>query len=245
MRFGRCILALMLALAGCGERPVERTEWVQMGTIAAVQARGPVTFELVDAVRESLDGLEKLLNIHDLSSEICSLATLSDDEVLARCSAAVRPCYAAAFALSKETVGAFNPRWKGANTLDLGAIAKGFSLDEAAKRLTPSVPTLLDLGGNLKACKGTWRVGVKSGGSFVLKEGEACATSANYYRDGHIRDGRTGGVVTGAVYSVTVIHPTSAMMADGLSTTLFVLGREKGESFLRQHYPEARVVWTE
>ena len=49
--------------------------------------------------------------------------------------------------------------------------------------------------------------------------------------------------VTNGVYSVTVIHPKSAMLADGLSTTLFILGREKGEEFLKNHYPEARAVW--
>ena len=49
--------------------------------------------------------------------------------------------------------------------------------------------------------------------------------------------------VTNAVYSVTVIHPSSAMIADGLSTVLFVLGREKGEAFLKKHYPEAEAVW--
>ena len=102
---------------------------------------------------------------------------------------------------------------------------------------------LIDLGGNLKAVKGDWTVGIKDGESFVLHEGEACATSARYYRGSHIKDGRTGADVTNGVYSVTVVHPKSAMLADGLSTTLFILGREKGEAFLKKHYPEARAVW--
>ena len=102
---------------------------------------------------------------------------------------------------------------------------------------------LIDLGGNLKAVKGDWTVGIKGGGSFVLREGEACATSARYYRGGHIKDGRTGAEITNGVYSVTVFHPKSAMLADGLSTTLFILGREKGEAFLKKHYSEARAVW--
>jgi thiamine biosynthesis lipoprotein ApbE len=33
------------------------------------------------------------------------------------------------------------------------------------------------------------------------------------------------------------------MLADGLSTTLFVLGKRGGEKFLRKYYPEARAVW--
>ena len=46
-----------------------------------------------------------------------------------------------------------------------------------------------------------------------------------------------------AVHSVTVVHPSSAMLADGLSTVMFIFGREKGEAFLKKHYPEAKAVW--
>jgi len=49
--------------------------------------------------------------------------------------------------------------------------------------------------------------------------------------------------VTNDVASVTVVHPSSAMLADGLSTTLFVLGRERGTAFLKAHYPEAAAYW--
>jgi thiamine biosynthesis lipoprotein ApbE len=45
------------------------------------------------------------------------------------------------------------------------------------------------------------------------------------------------------VLSVTVVHPTSAMLADGLSTVMFIFGREKGEAFLKSRHPEARAVW--
>ena len=30
-----------------------------------------------------------------------------------------------------------------------------------------------------------------------------------------------------------------------MAATLFILGRERGEEFLRKHYPEARAVWIE
>ena len=125
-------------------------------------------------------------------------------------------------------------------------MAKGFAVDLAAERvkaLALPVGVLIDLGGNLKATKGDWTVGIRDGESFVLCEGEACATSARYYRGNHIKDGRTGGDVANAVHSVTVVHPSSAMFADGLSTVMFILGREKGEAFLKEHYPEARAVW--
>ena len=64
-----------------------------------------------------------------------------------------------------------------------------------------------------------------------LHEGEALATSATYYRGSHIYDGRTGLAVSNGVASVTVLC-NSAMWADGLSTTLFVLGPEEGKKFL-------------
>ena len=102
---------------------------------------------------------------------------------------------------------------------------------------------LIDLGGNLKAVKGDWRVGVLGGDVFTLKEGEACATSAEYFRGEHIRDGISGEKISNGVYSVTVIHPTSAMIADALSTIMFLMGSEKGEQFLKEHYPEARSCW--
>lgn len=239
----------LMALAGCRRQAVERVEWVSMGTVAAVQARGAagdVLAKARSAAQMVCGEVELLLNAHEKSSEISRLAGRADEDVLAACDAKVRPCYAAAFALAKLTAGAFNPRWRGANTLDLGAIAKGYAVDLAAQAVTNQTETgdiLLDLGGNLKAVRGDWTVGVKDGETFMLREGEACATSARYYRGEHIKDGRTGADVANGLYSVTVIHPTSAMLADGLSTVLFILGREKGMAFVKEHYPEVRVFW--
>jgi thiamine biosynthesis lipoprotein len=79
--------------------------------------------------------------------------------------------------------------------------------------------------------------------SIVLTNGMACATSGEYERGKHIYDGRTGLAVTNNLVSVTVVHPSSAMVADGLSTTLFVLGVEAGERFLKAHHPEATAYW--
>ena len=132
---------------------------------------------------------------------------------------------------------------------DAEAIAKGI-VTKLADAGGIGRELLIDLGGNLKAVRGTWRVGIRdpsrSGGivkSIVLANGMACATSGEYERGKHIHDGRTGAAVTNDVASVTVVHPSSAMLADGLSTTLFVLGREKGEAFLKEHHPDATAYW--
>ena len=238
----RClvILALLGGLVGCSKPKVERVEWPVMGTIAAVQFRGgPVNRDIVEAVRAAFEKTNAEFNAFDAQSAIRRTG---------KCTAFGRPCWDFAFKLKEQTGGAFDPRWQREDKLDFGAVAKGFAVDaavEKVKAVASSVDVLVDLGGNLKAVKGDWTVGIKDGESFVLREGEACATSARYYRGDHIKDGRTGGDVTNAVYSVTVIHPKSAMLADGLSTVMFILGRAKGEEFLRRHYPEARVVWVD
>ena len=229
---------------GCGRKPAERVEWTTMGTVAAFVCRDASELKRSAEVIDVFRRVEALLNAHDPVSELSRLAPLPEEDILAQCDDGMRPCYEAAFRLMKESEGAFNPRWRGPSTLDLGGIAKGFALDVAADRLGDA-EVLVDLGGNLKSCGGEWNVGVYggSGGTLRLAPRQACATSAEYARGKHIYDGRTGLAVSNDVFSVTVVHPTSAMLADGLSTILFILGREKGEAFLRTHHPEAYAVW--
>jgi thiamine biosynthesis lipoprotein len=148
-------------------------------------------------------------------------------------------------------------------SLDLGAIAKGYAVDLAWDRLKAAGHTnlLVDLGGNLRALgeaapgRAGWRTGVRNPfirdaliARFLLRDGEAVATSGNYERfveiDGlrhaHIMDGRTGHPVTGMA-SVTVIAPDAAA-ADGLSTALFILGPREGAVLLRRH-PGSEALW--
>ena len=249
------VLGVMCVVAGCGRQQIERVEWPVMGTIAAVQVRGGsdewgrIAADTMGIFKD----VSKALNAHSADSELSKLAALPEDEILAACDVkkisrfpwlVTRPCYEAAFKLMHESGDAFNPRWKGTNTLDLGAIAKGFAVDAAASMCyVDHADALVDLGGNLKALRSEggshkpWRTGVRDsfGDGFAavvdLHEGEALATSATYYRGSHIYDGRTGLAVSNGVASVTVLC-NSAMWADGLSTTLFVLGPEEGKKFL-------------
>jgi thiamine biosynthesis lipoprotein len=147
--------------------------------------------------------------------------------------------------------------------LDFGAIAKGYAVDIAYDTLSRNGYTnlLIDLGGNLRAIgeaapgRGGWRTGIRNPfiegiclAQFLLTHGEAVATSGNYerfveigkVRYAHIMDARTGRPVTGMA-GVTVVAP-SAMVADALSTTLFVLGPEKGQALLKG-YPGCEAVW--
>ena len=249
---GMVISVGLALLAGCDRPKAERVEWPVMGTVAAVQTKGATAEETAKFAREAkeaFDRVEQLLNAHDSNSELSRLASLSETEILERCSEEVRPCYEMAFDLMRKSEGAFNPRWRGTNTLDLGAIAKGYAVDRAVLRCGGSSAggdKLLDLGGNLFAVRGQWRTGVAGAETVIpLSEGLACATSAEYYRGKHIYDGRTGLVVSNGVVSVTVEVGGSAMEADGLSTTLFVLGPEEGKRFLDEKWETVgvQVLW--
>lgn len=246
------MMLLIGLVSGCGARSdVDSLEWTAMGTVARV------SFKDVDdrgkrnccaEVRDVYAAIEAKLSIWDPDSEISRYTSL--DAV----TPAMRPCYEAAFLLQRQTDGVFNAFWRGAGKgPDLGGIAKGFAVDIAAERLAASGvggSMLVDLGGNLKVVSGEWRTGIRDpsekGGIvkvITLTNGMACATSGEYERGKHIRDGRTGMPVTNGVLSVTVVHPSSAMIADGLSTALFAMGRETGEKFLERHYPEATAYW--
>ena len=234
---------LALAAAGCVRAPAERVEWTVMGTVAAVQSRGGDIAALRSVAQAAFDDVNREFNAHDPQSAINRLGDCTDFG---------RPCFDCAAALKETSGGAFNPSWKGDGTLDFGAIAKGFAVDVAAERMAAAglhgADVLVDLGGNLKAVRGDWRVGVKDPlgvgvcATVALREGEALATSATYFRGRHIRDGRTGAVVSNGVASVTV-RCSSAMRADGLSTTLFVLGADAGREYLSRHAPDASAIF--
>ena len=132
--------------------------------------------------------------------------------------------------------------------LDLGGIAKGYAVDVAYDRLVGKGVdnAMVNLGGNIRcrglARRGTpWRVGVRDPfdretivGVLRLTDGLAVATSGNYERFvtiageryAHILDPRTGYPVKGMA-GVTVVAG-SALEADAMSTSLFVLGMEEG-----------------
>ncbi len=245
---------LVLALSpGCSRQGGDfaSVQWTVMGTVASISVRGDEgdVAAVRDVVKSVFCDIEHLLNAHDAKSEINRLAAFSDGEVLEKCSALVRPCYKAAFDMARLTGNAFNPRWRGASTLDLGAIAKGFAVDVASERLeqcglSDSCEILIDLGGNLKSVSGVWTVGVYGSSEIIkLKPFNAVATSGEYFRGAHIKDARSGKKPAHPPLSVTVFHPSSAMLADALSTVMFIFGADDGTSFLKAEFSDCRAVW--
>ena len=135
--------------------------------------------------------------------------------------------------------------------LDLGSVGKGWTGDRltALFREAGVSSAIMELGGNVQAL-GTkpdgapWRVAVQApGGGYagVLEiVDKAVVTSGGYQRyfeqDGetyiHIIDPATGRPARTGLASVTIVAD-SGLQGDGLSTALFVMGREKAEAFWR------------
>jgi FAD:protein FMN transferase len=152
--------------------------------------------------------------------------------------------------------------------LDLGAIAKGFGVDQVAQLLRERgiQNFLVEIGGETlaqgrNAAGEPWRIGILRPdfdpapaalyGVATLTDGQAIATSGdyrNYFRDEngtvqtHVVDPRTARPVRHSVASVSVLADTCAL-ADGLATALLVLGPDEGMPFLRRHFPAAQALF--
>jgi thiamine biosynthesis lipoprotein len=140
--------------------------------------------------------------------------------------------------------------------LDLGAVAKGFAIDMAARELHAIENFAIDAGGDLYLSghnehDAPWTVGVRDprdpNATIAVLEASnaAVCTSGDYLRrndDGahHIIDPRTG-TPTDEILSATVSAPL-AMVADGLGTAAFVLGAERGIALLERHGVEGLLV---
>ena len=142
--------------------------------------------------------------------------------------------------------------------VDLGGIAKGYTSDRIMQVLADNGVTsgIVSLGGNVQAlgCKpdgSKWRVAVQDpndeGENFAVVEiaDEAVITSGGYQRyfeeDGttyhHIIDPRTGYPSDSGVISSTIISHDGTL-ADGLSTSLFIMGVDDALDYWRAHSDE-------
>jgi thiamine biosynthesis lipoprotein len=149
----------------------------------------------------------------------------------------------------RETV--FLP--KSGMALDLGAIAKGHAADEAAALIRAAGLNrgIIDLGGNIMALgsrqlNSPWRIGIqdpdRERGGFLgvlLVQDKSVVTSGVYERyfeaEGrryhHILSTLNGRPVENGLLSVTIAADFS-IDADGLSTSAFALGYEKGRALI-------------
>ena len=146
--------------------------------------------------------------------------------------------------------------------VDLGGIAKGFTSARVMEifRENGIKNGILSLGGNVQAL-GTkpdgslWRVGLQDPADeralFATLElaDKAVITSGAYERnfeqDGvvyhHIIDPRTGYPAESGLSSVTIVSDDGTL-ADGLSTALFIMGKEAAVEFWRSHRDDFDMV---
>jgi thiamine biosynthesis lipoprotein len=136
-------------------------------------------------------------------------------------------------------------------TLDLGAVAKGLAVDEAARELAPFRDFAIDAGGDLylgghNEHGAPWSVGIRHPRidreliDRLLISDRAVCTSGDYERGDHILDPRVGDSPATCA-SVTVIAPT-AMLADALGTAAFVLGPQAGLALFDRHGVEGLIL---
>jgi len=147
--------------------------------------------------------------------------------------------------------------------LDLGAIAKGYAVDEAARITKKAGITraIIDLGGDImvlgeKKDKGLWNVGLQNPDDEqgitigYLKLSESAVVTSGVYERFFIEEGNRyhhifqpydGYPVNNGLLSVTIIAE-NAMDADALSTAAFVLGYEKGRALI-ESLPSAEAVF--
>lgn len=142
--------------------------------------------------------------------------------------------------------------------IDFGGIAKGYTSNRVSEIFASYgiKSGLINLGGNVdaygsKTDGSAWRVAIQSpdqDGNYIgvleAKDKEVI-TSGGYERyfeeDGityhHIIDPSTGYPADSGLKSVTIICDDGTL-ADGLSTSLFIMGEEKASEFWREHSDE-------
>ncbi|MGN1141844.1 MAG: FAD:protein FMN transferase [Oliverpabstia sp.] len=146
--------------------------------------------------------------------------------------------------------------------IDLGGIAKGYTSSRIMDIFRDHGVTsgLVSLGGNVqvlgnKPDGSKWRVAIQSPTNeeeyLGVLEAEDCAviTSGGYERyfeeDGityhHIIDPSTGYPADSGLDSVTIVSKDGTL-ADGLSTALFIMGKEQAQKFWSEHNEEFDVI---
>jgi len=143
--------------------------------------------------------------------------------------------------------------------LDLGAVAKGFALDLAARAMAGVADCCLVAGGDLlcrgtNACGRAWRTAIvhplatdRSAGTLEVHAPEyAICTSGGYARrtahGHHLLDPRRPGAPNAeSLASATVVAPQAAI-ADALATAAFVLGADDARALLEEQGVDAVLI---
>ncbi len=148
--------------------------------------------------------------------------------------------------------------------IDLSSIAKGYGVDVISEyfELKQIKNYLIEVGGELRASgqkpDAPWKIAIQTPGQdtssihqvLVLKN-YAVATSGDYRnyfdeqnkRYSHTIDARTGVPVENTLASVTVVSESSCMLADGQTTMLLAMGKNKAIRFVEDGRIAAYLIW--
>ena len=147
--------------------------------------------------------------------------------------------------------------------IDFGGIAKGYTSEHVAKILKEYgiKSATLNLGGNVqtigsKPDGSEWRIAIKNPDNtqsylgVISVEDKAVITSGGYERyfeeNGivyhHIIDPKTGKPAQNGLTSVTIVCDDGTL-ADGLSTALYVLGKDEAIAYWKAHNEEFEAVF--
>lgn len=135
--------------------------------------------------------------------------------------------------------------------IDLGGIAKGWTVDRAAEMLGAWGPALVDAGGDIRVIgtpeREAWPIAVQDPFDeaydlmVLALRGGGLATSSvggrRWQRDGrtmhHLIDPRTGQPSQSDLHTVTVLAPTT-VQAEVAAKVALILGRQRGTAFLKR-----------
>lgn len=146
--------------------------------------------------------------------------------------------------------------------IDLGGIAKGYTSDRVIEVINSYdiECALINLGGNVKTLNPKltgeeWRIAIQDPEDSNAMAGvitccdKAVITSGGYQRyfeeDGttyhHIIDPRTGYPASSGLISVSIVS-ADGTLADGLSTSLFIMGLDEAHAYWQEHKDEFDAV---
>ena len=238
-----------------------------MDTYMTVTAYGENAEAAVDAAQAEIERLDALLSTGDADSEIAKLnadgsAELSEDagylteralelyqETDGAFDIAIYPVMEAwGFPTQNFQVPSQNTLDQLLPLTDAGNI----SYDKETRKISFGVEGMkIDLGGIAKGYTSSRIIAVQSPADtedylgILSVQDKAVITSGGYERyfeqDGvtyhHIIDPKTGYPAESGLVSVTIVSEDGTL-ADGLSTSLFIMGKEKAADFWREHKDE-------
>ncbi|MCX8094697.1 MAG: FAD:protein FMN transferase [Caldisericia bacterium] len=146
-------------------------------------------------------------------------------------------------------------------SLDFGGIVKGYTLDKIKEILEKNnvQEAIVNFGGNILVLGNrTFNIGVKNPRgngviyTFEVKNGATVSTSGDYEnyfikdnkRYHHIINPETGNPSQNGIIEVSVVSE-KGIDGDALSTTLFVLGKEKGKEFIKNYFKNIKVLFVD